>query len=108
VEEVDPTARSRVIDPKILNESCSEVERSTQRKQKKKDFEKIQRANEMARAEFADSKMIFVNLVNKTEAKFEKFPRREKISVEIFEKFDHDRKKSRKMKSCCEQKLGRE
>jgi hypothetical protein len=28
--------------------------------------------------------------------------------LKIYEKLDHDRKKTRKMKSCCEQKLGRE
>jgi hypothetical protein len=32
--KVDPTARSRAIDPKILSESRSEVKRSTHRKSK--------------------------------------------------------------------------
>jgi hypothetical protein len=33
--KVDPTARSRAIDPKILSESCSEVKRSTTKKAKR-------------------------------------------------------------------------
>jgi hypothetical protein len=46
------------------------------------------------------------NLVSKTEEKFEKFLRREKSSSEIFEKFDHDRKKLAQNLFCCEQKVG--